>query len=160
MNPEISQLKNQIAELQKKVDALYNPATISEVFVGALVARGFLRYDNTKIITFTNPSGKDFYSIFAKYANENIAVSIEAQSNFIKIDSINTSTDVLTSNNHGLSNGQTVYFATTNTPPTGVSLSVSYTISSATTNTFKLDFGGSPINITSIGSGNHYIRPQ
>jgi hypothetical protein len=161
-NQEIETLKREITQLKRQVESLSNPATISEEFLKTLVSKGFIRYDNVKILTYTNPRGKDFYSIFAKYGNENTVLSIEDQQNFVKIESINVSTNVITINNHGFSDATPVYIVSTNTFPGNLGPQVQYYIRDATTNTFKLasTVGGTAIDITSVGAGNNYIRPQ
>lgn len=166
MTPEEKQqfedLKNKVESLETKLRDLTNPATISEELLETLVRKGFIRYDGIKILTYTNPSGKDFYSIFAKYGIENTVIAIEDQSNFMRIESINTSTDTITITGHGLSDGQNAYVATTNQVPGGLSPQIFYYIISATTNTFKLSLssGGAAVDITSVGAGNNYILPQ
>lgn len=69
-------------------------------------------------------------------------------------------TDVLTRATHGLSNGQTVYVYSTTTLPGGLSANTPYYVLSATTNTFKLSAtrGGTAIDITSAGTGTHYLE--
>lgn len=67
------------------------------------------------------------------------------------------STDVLTSNSHGYSDGMTVALLapTTGSLPTGLSADTIYYVRDATTNTFKLAAtpGGTAINLTADGSG-------
>ena len=159
---EIDQLRNEIQVLKRKIDELNNPATISEQFLDALVKKGFFRYDNTKILTYTNPRGKDFYSVFAKYGNENTVLSIEDQANFVRIESINTSTNTITITNHGWADTTPVYVVSTNQFPGGLGPQVQYYVRDSATNTFKLALspGGTAVDITSVGAGATFIRPQ
>lgn len=66
-------------------------------------------------------------------------------------------TDTLTSNAHGLSNGQRVKLTTSGSLPGGVTTSGRYYVVGATTNTFQLSLtsGGAAIDLTSVGSGTH-----
>lgn len=66
--------------------------------------------------------------------------------------------DTITSNGHGLSNGDVLILTTTNTLPAGLSTGTPYYVISATTNTFELSTsaGGSAVDITSTGTGTHY----
>lgn len=70
---------------------------------------------------------------------------------------VNASTEVCTSANHNLHNGDPVTVSSTTTLPGGLSAGVTYYVISATTNTFQLSAtpNGSAVNITSSGSGTH-----
>ena len=70
---------------------------------------------------------------------------------------VTTATDLVTSNAHGLSDGDTVVLTTTTTLPAGLSLTTQYYVISPTTNTFRLSssFGGSAVDITDTGTGTH-----
>jgi hypothetical protein len=71
------------------------------------------------------------------------------------ITGVDTGTETLTSNAHGYSNGTAVQVASTATLPGGLSASTTYYVVGATANTFQLALtsGGSPINLTSAGTG-------
>lgn len=73
------------------------------------------------------------------------------------------STDVITSNSHGLSDTNQIAVQTGpgGTLPGGLSQSTTYFVRDATANTFKLALtsGGTAINITSAGSGTHSWIP-
>lgn len=70
-----------------------------------------------------------------------------------------TATDTFTANSHGLVNNQTTRLDSSNALPAGVSLGVTYFARNVTTNTFQLatTSGGSPIDITTTGSGVHTV---
>lgn len=76
------------------------------------------------------------------------------------ISSVDTAGDTLTSNEHGYSANTIVHAVTTNTLPGGLSTGTPYYVINPTTNTFQLSTssGGSAINLTSTGSGSHYIK--
>ena len=77
-------------------------------------------------------------------------------------------TDIITSNAHGLQNGDAVVLTTTDTLPAGLATSTVYYVIEATTNTFKLSLTRPPrgyktgsgeappaVNITDTGTGTH-----
>lgn len=69
----------------------------------------------------------------------------------------NAGTDVITSNDHGLSGSDVVLLTTSNTLPGGLSAETPYFVRDVTTHTFKLaaTSGGAAIDITSTGTGVH-----
>lgn len=75
---------------------------------------------------------------------------------------VDTSTDIITSASHGLSDGTIVHVASTATLPTGLSANTVYYVISATSSTFKLSLtsGGSAIDISSTGSGTHSVYDE
>lgn len=77
-------------------------------------------------------------------------------------------TDIITSNAHGLKNGDMVVLTTSGTLPAGLATSTVYWVIEATTNTFKLcansvanyttgeeEFGHPVVDITDTGTGTH-----
>lgn len=70
---------------------------------------------------------------------------------------VNAGTDLVTSNSHGLSNGDVLLLTTSNALPGGLSAATPYFVRDMTTHTFKLaaTSGGSAIDITSTGTGTH-----
>jgi hypothetical protein len=70
----------------------------------------------------------------------------------------NAGTDVITANDHGLSNGQTVYVRGADLPQPLVKSTI-YFVRDVTTHTFKLaeTSGGGAINLTDAGSGVMYF---
>ena len=76
---------------------------------------------------------------------------------------VNTGTDTITVNNHGLPNGATVRLLTTGVLPAGLSTNTDYFIINRTNNTFKLSLtsGGPAIDITAAaGGGTHTVQTQ
>lgn len=71
------------------------------------------------------------------------------------ISAIDTGTDTLTSNSHGLADGTAVKIYATTTIPAGLSATRIYYVRDTATNTFKLatSAGGTAVDITSAGSG-------
>ncbi len=63
--------------------------------------------------------------------------------------------NIITSNGHGLNDGDKVRFFTTDTLPAGLDPNTTYFVINSTTNTFKVSLtsGGSEITITDIGTG-------
>lgn len=66
-------------------------------------------------------------------------------------------TDVITSNAHGLKDGDMVVLTTTGTLPAGLAIGTVYYVIQAATNTFKLaaTANGMPVDITDTGTGTH-----
>ena len=66
-------------------------------------------------------------------------------------------TDIITSNAHGLSEGDCVTVSSTTTLPAGLSASTNYYVRDVTTNTFKVSAtkGGAVVDITDAGTGTH-----
>lgn len=72
-------------------------------------------------------------------------------------------TNVITSNSHGLSNGNRIVVTNSGGGlPGGLSVNTIYFIISSTTNTFKVSLtsGGSEVDITSAGTGTHSWHNQ
>lgn len=156
---EVLELKNQISQLTQRVLDLEGSVGNNDVLVDRLQKDGFVRDIGPKIITYTNPAGKDFYSTFIEANNERYTLSIAEDGYYQPISSVNTSTDTLTIVNHPFSNNDEVTVASSDVPPGGLSLQTFYFVVSATTDTVKLSLslGGPAVNITSIGSGFHYL---
>lgn len=68
-------------------------------------------------------------------------------------------TDIITSNAHGLVDGNKVVLTTDNTLPAGLALATVYYVVQKTTNTFKLSTqsgtDGTPVDVTDTGTGTH-----
>lgn len=73
---------------------------------------------------------------------------------------VDDTTDIFTSNNHGLANGNRVLVSSTTTLPTGISTNTIYFVINSTTNTFQLSTssGGSAVDLSSTGSGEHQFH--
>lgn len=83
------------------------------------------------------------------------AHAFEIGSSVKTVSSIDTGTDTLTSNGHGLTDGTRVKIYATTTMPGGLSATRVYFVRDAATNTFKLALtaAGAAIDVTSAGSG-------
>lgn len=79
---------------------------------------------------------------------------------------VNTSTSVITETSHNYYTGLVGRFTTTNTLPTGLSLSTDYYLISASVNTYKVAStlgnatNGIAINISTQGTGTHTFTPR
>jgi hypothetical protein len=75
---------------------------------------------------------------------------------------VNASTDVVTSNAHGLVDGMIIQVSSTTTLPDPLAADTDYYIISATTNTFKVSTtrGGSAVDLTDTGTGTHSWVPH
>lgn len=98
---------------------------------------------------------------------DNLRISNSTMSGFINVAAavaagftVDTDTEVITKTGHGLSNGHRVqlYNSTASNLPGGLSSNIAYYVVNATANTFQLALtdGGTPVNITSAGTGSHY----
>ncbi len=76
------------------------------------------------------------------------------------IASVNPSTDRITINNHGFTNGKSLIFTADalSSIPSGISPSTIYKVANATTNDFQIQSSGSLINIADSGSGSIRAR--
>jgi hypothetical protein len=157
MEEQIQALEQRIQELES---ILAGEGVLPESFVNKLQGEGFIKEVGPRIITYTNPAGRDFYSTFVEAGNEVGTLSIEQAGYLYPISGINTSTDTFTLNSHPFSDDNQVSISTTDTPPGGLSLSpnIYYVInSSSSTLQLSATLGGAAINITSQGSGRHYL---
>jgi len=156
---QILELQEQVTKLSEKLEEFTNPALMPDVFVQTLIEKGFLRYTN-EITTFTNASGRDFISMFVDYTNKTGLINFDPLSSY-RIFTANVS-DVCTSIGHGLSNGFSVSIMNQGGGlPAPLNTSTTYYVINATTDTFKLATspGGTEIDITTVGTGTHYILP-
>jgi hypothetical protein len=87
-----------------------------------------------------------------------VAVSIPTEFFFNPSD-VDVGTNTFTHINHGLSTNHTVTVTSTGTLPAPLTTGTTYFVTNATTNTFKLSatLGGSPLTITTQGTGLHYV---
>lgn len=156
---ELTQLKNKIQKLEDKLANLESGVNIPYSLMQKLSEYGFIREVGPRIITYTNPAGKDLYSTFIEFSGGIRSVSVQEQGYYLPVDSVGVSTDTLNIKNHGISNDTQVQVATTDTPPGGLSIQLIYYVVGATTDALKLSatLGGTAINITSVGSGLHYL---
>jgi len=152
-------LQEQVNELQKKVDDLYDGNDISDLFQDMLQRSGFIQKSDTDIITYTNPSGKDYFSSFVRSNDRNYTLAFESDGYYVKVDRVDDTADTLIMTNHDFSNGNQVVLATTNTLPGGLSIQTIYYIVNSTSNSVQLSLslGGAAINLTSNGNGIHYL---
>jgi hypothetical protein len=158
MQEEISQLKEEIEYLKKKLNEFTDSATISEQFLSALVKRGFMRVNT--ILQYNNVSGLEFRTIFIEHNDKNTALTGFDRSYYVPFTA--ATSDTCTSNGHTLQDNDTVYLISTGTLPAPLDNTTLYHVINSATNTFKLSTsqGGAAVNITDIGSGTHYLQLQ
>jgi hypothetical protein len=87
--------------------------------------------------------------------SSNIHCRTDKCGNFGTVSAINTTTDVLTSNAHGLANNTLVGIATTGTMPAPLIAGSMYYVVNKTTNDFQVSLtsGGAAIDLTTAGTG-------
>lgn len=168
MNEKVLELENKIQELEERIAQFTDPSLISEDFLGILTDKGFMRSVGPTVLTYTNPSGREFWSRFVTWGNNQSLYQID---NYVDTAGVNrrsyveftadASSDVCTAQGHGLSDGQDVRIYTTGSLPGGLNTQSLFFVRDATTDTFKLaaTLGGAAINITSNGSPFNYVVP-
>jgi hypothetical protein len=158
LEQEVESLKQKVKELTRKVEEFSNPATISDEFLKTLTDKGFLR--KSLYLTYEGSSGMLFTTVFIDYESKTTALTGFDKS-YYKNFTASTS-DTCTSISHGLTNDTPVYVVSTGVVPGGLDPTVQYYIINSATDTFKLSttVGGAAVNITSIGTGSHYLLPQ
>lgn len=156
-----------IAELEKRVQALEHPTSFSDEFVQALVQHGFLQ--STLELLFTSGANVDFVNLLVNAPNGRSTktdATVQPQTQYVlqalpggyfKPFSVDPTTDVVTSQGHGLSDGVQVWVMSTGVLPTGLSGAVPMYINNATVDTFKFNNPfGTPTDLTDAGEGIHY----
>jgi hypothetical protein len=80
----------------------------------------------------------------------------------LTLGSVNTGTDTITINNHGLSNRDIVRFSTTGTLPSPLNNTTNYYVINSTTNTFQVStsLDGTVIDLTTAGSGANTVTKK
>ena len=114
----------------------------------ALIVKG-----NSKLNNFYNNS---LYSTGSPVSDDAYAIGLAPQTTDNATFTIDSSTDTFTSNSHGLSNGDQIYFGNVGgVLPGGLTASTNYYVVSKNTNTFQVSttLGGVALDITSNGSG-------
>jgi hypothetical protein len=159
---EITQLKRQIQELQKKVDDLYSTAGFPEEVMRALVKKGFFRVRETLVTTFPTVDDYEITNLyhFGRVNEREEVLGTVGTSSFTVIESLDPSTNTFTARNHGYGNDNPVTFRTTGTPPDGILNGSNYTIMNTTADTFQLRSvsSGSLAPFTDRGNGRHFLQ--
>lgn len=131
---------------------------------GSAHGRGFVGQDATGVLA-------KFYAWVTKsYANHGPAWFIRDDFSAnspqtCAYTAVNTSTEKITLTSHGFANAHAVQISSSGTIPGGLSAGTTYFVIWIDANTIQLAsslanvYAGSPINITSQGSGNHTITP-
>jgi hypothetical protein len=155
---ELQTLKRKVEELEKKINEFTNPALISEQFLTNLVKKGFMRVKT--ILQYNNTSGLEFRTLFIDH-NEQITALTGFDRNYY-IQFTAATSDTCTSYGHTLQDDDQVYLISTGTLPSPLNNTTPYYIINSSTDTFKLStsVGGAAVNITSVGSGTHYLQQQ
>lgn len=118
-------------------------------YAGDSVPSGFLACDGA-LLNFTDYP--DLLNVIGlKYGYDNGVVF-----------TVNATTDTVEIVSHGYTDGKKFYLRSTTTLPGGLSADTPYFVINATTNNFQLalTLGGSAIDITSTGTGTHYLLQQ
>lgn len=158
MNTEqrIQQLEQQVRDLiswknQKTKQQIMYPLDES--------SKEVLRQDFVSVYTTKHfvggVSGKEFNAYLVKQGSFKGSIQEDTSVTF----TVDTSTDILTTQVRSFSDGDTVSVTTSDTLPSPLDWITTYYVVSSTGKSFKLSltFGGAAINITSSGTGVHYI---
>jgi hypothetical protein len=158
LQAKINELETQINDYKKKVDDLYNSATLPQQFIDALIKTGFLKVD--LLLNYTSAANQEFRTLFVKHFDKTTALTGYDYRYYINFTA--ATSDTCTANGHSLEDDYQVYLISTGTLPAPLSSAIPYYIINSSTNTFKLStsLGGSAVNITDIGSGTHYLMVQ
>ena len=162
MTPEEKQqlqsLQNKVTELEKKVNDLFSPSTLSEDFISTLVSRGFIRA--IQKIDYVSASNNYFRNIITEFLNTNVVLTGVDRAYYVKFTA--STSDTCTSDTKAPDNNTAVYLISTGTLPAPLIETTQYYIINSSGNTFKLSttVGGAAVNITSAGSGAHYLHIQ
>lgn len=155
----IKTLESKINELENKLLSLFSVSTFPLDLENTLIQRGFQNVGEKELSLYYSGgvSGKTFKENYrqVKYRNRNELITFREG---IKIFTVNTTTNVCSSNNHGFIDGQYITFRTTDTLPSGLdSLSDTYWVLNSTQDTFQVTIDGiNAVDITSTGSGEQY----
>jgi hypothetical protein len=159
---ELTQLKNQVKELQKKVDDLYSTAGFPDQVIEALQRKGVVVIRETLETPFTTIDGYEskYYYAFSKIGNKDMAFSNLSASDFVKVRGVNTSNDTLSVPSNDFSNTNPVTFWTSGTAPSPLVNGGTYYIKDVASDTTKLSAtsGGSAVNLTTVGDGQHFLQ--
>lgn len=124
----------------------------------------FTQDGNTLTVTDANLSGIPANTRVTSINVGNITVSNNLTSTSRTLTflpaAVNTATDTITINNHGLVDGDSVQFSSTGTLPGGLSSTGIYYVVLSNSLSFKvsISFGGNPVNITTQGTGVHTLK--
>lgn len=153
---EISQLKKQVRELlewkkERTEQQLSFPLERRSIDI---IASKFLKV--TDSINFVRTNGREVPTFIIGESNNRV-YTFQALPNLFQY-SVNITTDVFTST-IALPNDTQVELFSTQVVPAGVTSGTTYYTVSVSGNTFKLSAtsGGAAINITSVGTGDHYF---
>lgn len=153
---QLKDLQNKVTELTKKVDALYSTSNFPTQIINALKKIGFMFVN--KNVGYVSGSGNIWDNLFVEFLNTETVISGKPSYYYVRFTA-NPSNDTLTTNTF-IEDGTEVWLLTNGGLPGGLSTVAPYYVRDATNTTCKLasSLGGVAINITSTGSGTHYLN--
>jgi hypothetical protein len=159
---ELTQLKNQFKDLQKKVDDLYSTAGFPNQVIDALQKKGVVVIREILETPFQTIDGYEskYYYAFSKIGNKDMAFSNLSATDFVKVRGVSISGDTLSIPSNDFGETNPVTFRTSGTAPSPLVNGGTYYIKDVTADTTKLSStsGGSAINITDVGDGQHFLQ--
>lgn len=135
------------------------PSAEQKIYLNAVTGMIIPYIDSTPPTGFLNCDN----GIYANDTYPTLALLIKGRYGLnTGVEVTGATTDILTSILHGLTDGDIIFFSTTNTLPTGLTVNTPYYVRDATGNTFKvaLTSGGVAVDITSTGTGTHYFHTE
>lgn len=167
MEEEILQLEKRVAELTSwKEEKMRERLTYPLDYSSKNTLSKFSSLFNSPLI---NPTGRTFptyLNVITDLTAYGIEVTLNDQKRVLlimlnlKAFTADAASDVITdsSGNHNLDNGNGVAFTTEGVLPAGLNKTTVYYVINRTGTTFKvsISIGGSAVNITDAGSGNHF----
>lgn len=157
---KIRTLEMKIIELETKLNSLFSISDFPLDIENILIKRGFYNIGDKELVVYYE-SGVGGQSFTEKYRTTKYREKNEYQSfsnSGLKPYTVNTTSNVCNSTNHGFTDGQYIVFRTTDTIPGGLdSVITTYWVLNATADTFQVTSDGvNPIDITSSGAGEQY----
>lgn len=157
----ITQLEDELNDLKLKYEALLNSSTMPIELENTLIKRGFVNVGEKEIIVHSEGgvAMKVFTNKYRLTRFRNKSDYIE-YINGIKQFTVTIASDLINVPNHGYTDGQYLNFQTTDTLPAGLDPTLfSYVVLNATVNTFQASIDGvNPVDITTVGNGEHYVN--
>lgn len=160
MTPEEKQqlqnLQNKVDQLEKQIKDLTNPATMPDEFIKTLVNKGFLKA-NLKI-DYVSASNNYWRNVFVDFLNTNMVLTGVDKSYYVKFTA--ATSDTCTADGKAPEDDTQVSVISTGSLPAPLVETVPYYIINSSGSTFKLStsVGGAAVNITTSGSGAHYLQ--
>ena len=156
MNQDIEQLKRDVEELKRWKEEKIRQQISYPLDIDSqdILGRYFLRIIGSRQY-YGGVAGRLWTDYIAAQANDQVIVGQWTGKRF----TVDTSTDYLITSSGSFLTGSSVMVSSSDTLPGGLSDGTTYYIINSTGLTFQLSTtpGGAAVNITSAGTGEHYV---